>query len=97
MIQNVPWSEEYQVQFLEMYHAIFDRLDAVVSEHVWSSANFQTSLQVFRVDGNNRGSLPGTGDRKLLLLPCRGGGLKWIRDTRIKSVLFKLHGAVLEG
>ncbi|KAL2836890.1 glycoside hydrolase family 2 protein [Aspergillus pseudodeflectus] len=54
-IQDVPWSEEYQVRFLEMYHGVFDRLDAVVGEHVWSFADFQTSLQVFRVDGNKKG------------------------------------------
>ncbi|KAL3496563.1 glycosyl hydrolases family 2, TIM barrel domain-containing protein [Aspergillus germanicus] len=52
---NVPWSEEYQVRFLDMYHRVHDRVDAVVGEHVWNFADFQTSLQVFRVDGNKKG------------------------------------------
>ncbi|KAL6229492.1 hypothetical protein BDW75DRAFT_249639 [Aspergillus navahoensis] len=54
-IGDVPWSEEYQVRFLEMYHRVHDRIDAVVGEHVWNFADFQTSLQVFRVDGNKKG------------------------------------------
>lgn len=51
----LPWSEEFQVDLLNMYHRVFDRVDAVVGEHVWNFADFQTSLQVFRVDGNKKG------------------------------------------
>ncbi|KAL3482060.1 glycosyl hydrolases family 2, TIM barrel domain-containing protein [Aspergillus californicus] len=54
-VSDTPWSEEYQVRFLEMYHRVHDRVDAVVGEHVWNFADFQTSLQVFRVDGNKKG------------------------------------------
>jgi beta-glucuronidase len=50
-----PWSEEYQAEFLEMYHRVFDRIDAVIGEHVWSFADFATSAGTGRVDGNRKG------------------------------------------
>ena len=50
-----PWSEEYQTALLEMYHRVFDRVDAVVGEHVWNFADFQTSVGIMRVDGNKKG------------------------------------------
>ncbi|OJJ07902.1 hypothetical protein ASPVEDRAFT_57133 [Aspergillus versicolor CBS 583.65] len=54
-VLGVPWSEEYQTQMLEMYHRVFDRLEAMSGEHVWNFADFQTSLGIFRVDGNKKG------------------------------------------
>jgi beta-glucuronidase len=50
-----PWSEEYQVEFLAMNHRVFDRVDAVVGEHVWNFADFATSSGITRVDGNKKG------------------------------------------
>ena len=50
-----PWSEEYQVEFLEMNHRVFDRFEAVVGEHVWNFADFATSSGITRVDGNRKG------------------------------------------
>ncbi|KAK5048261.1 hypothetical protein LTR84_005931 [Exophiala bonariae] len=50
-----PWSEEFQSSMLEVYHRVFDRLDSVIGEHVWSFSDFQTSAMVFRVDGNKKG------------------------------------------
>ncbi|MHA7269688.1 beta-glucuronidase [Arthrobacter sp. HLT1-20] len=54
-IYDQPWSEEYQAKFLDMYHAVFDRVDAVVGEQVWNFADFQTSNGIMRVDGNKKG------------------------------------------
>ncbi|WP_167138749.1 beta-glucuronidase [Diaminobutyricimonas sp. TR449] len=54
-IFDSPWSEEYQVAYLEMNHRVFDRIDAFVGEQVWNFADFQTSNGVFRVDGNKKG------------------------------------------
>jgi beta-glucuronidase len=51
----LPWSEEYQVEFLEMNHRVFDRIDAVVGEHVWNFADFATGPGLGRVDGNRKG------------------------------------------
>ena len=50
-----PWSEEYQIDFLEMYHRVFDRIPAVVGEQIWNFADFQTTSGVSRVDGNRKG------------------------------------------
>jgi beta-glucuronidase len=50
-----PWSEEYQHDFLATYHTVFDGIDAVVGEHVWNFADFQTSTGLIRVDGNKKG------------------------------------------
>ncbi len=51
----VPWTEEYQAELLAMYHRVFDRVDAVVGEHVWAFADFATPAGVKRVDGNRKG------------------------------------------
>ncbi|WP_436791556.1 beta-glucuronidase [Yinghuangia sp. YIM S10712] len=50
-----PWSEEYQVDLLDMYHRVFDRIDAVVGEHIWNFADFATRPAIIRVDGNKKG------------------------------------------
>ncbi|HET8930361.1 MAG TPA: beta-glucuronidase [Acidimicrobiales bacterium] len=50
-----PWTEEYQTELLAMSHAVFDRVDAVVGEHIWNFADFETSSGIMRVDGNKKG------------------------------------------
>ncbi|QGK70466.1 beta-glucuronidase [Allosaccharopolyspora coralli] len=50
-----PWSEEYQVEFLEMYHRVFDRIESVAGEQVWNFADFATGSGFARVDGNKKG------------------------------------------
>lgn len=52
---DTPWSEEYQVDLLDMYHRVFDRVDAVVGEHIWNFADFATRPAIIRVDGNKKG------------------------------------------
>ncbi len=49
------FSEEYQCEFLRQYHAVFDRLDFVIGEHVWNFADFMTKQGVKRVVGNRKG------------------------------------------
>jgi len=50
-----PWTEEYQTELLAMSHRVFDRVDAVVGEHIWNFADFETSAGIIRVDGNKKG------------------------------------------
>jgi beta-glucuronidase len=50
-----PWTEEYQVELLEAFHRVFDRIESVVGEHVWNFADFATGYGVNRVDGNKKG------------------------------------------
>jgi beta-glucuronidase len=54
-LDGVAWSEEYQVALLDTYHRVFDRVDAVVGEHVWNFADFATNPSFMRVDGNKKG------------------------------------------
>jgi beta-glucuronidase len=54
-ITSQPWSEEYQVEYLDMNHRVFDRIDAVVGEQVWNFADFQTTSGIMRVGGNKKG------------------------------------------
>lgn len=61
-IHGLPWSEEFQVALLDMYHRVFDRVESMVGEHVWNFADFQTNMAVHRVDGNKKGVF--TRDRK---------------------------------
>jgi len=55
MTEPGPWSEEFQSRLLKTYHRVFDRLECVIGEHVWSFSDFQTGAMVFRVDGNKKG------------------------------------------
>jgi len=57
-----PWTEEYQVDYLDMNHRVFDRIDAVVGEQMWNFADFDTKPGIFRVDGNKKGAF--TRDRR---------------------------------
>ena len=52
---NSPWTEEYQVEYLDMNHRVFDRIDAVVGEQVWNFADFTTTSGIMRVGGNKKG------------------------------------------
>ncbi|OBT78442.1 hypothetical protein VF21_00940 [Pseudogymnoascus sp. 05NY08] len=54
-VLGLPWSEEYQVAMLTMYHKVFDSIKAMAGEHVWNFADFQTKVGTGRVDGNKKG------------------------------------------
>lgn len=54
-LPSVTFSEEYQVEFLEAYHEMFDSFDNVIGEQVWNFADFQTTEGAMRVDGNKKG------------------------------------------
>lgn len=58
----VMYTEEYQVDFYKMNHAVFDKLDFFVGEQVWNFADFATSQSLLRVQGNKKGIF--TRDRK---------------------------------
>lgn len=55
VIVPTPWSEEYQLELLEMSHRVFDRIDSVVGEQIWNFADFATSSGIMRVEGNKKG------------------------------------------
>jgi beta-glucuronidase len=55
VVAGSPWTEEYQIEYLEMNHRVFDRIDAVVGEQVWNFADFTTTSGIMRVGGNKKG------------------------------------------
>lgn len=50
------WTEEYQVDLVTMTHEAFDACEAVVGEHMWNFADFQTVAGFARADGNKKGA-----------------------------------------
>jgi beta-glucuronidase len=54
-VTPTPWTEEYQVEVLEMFHRVFDRHEAVVGEQIWNFSDFATAPGVLRADGNKKG------------------------------------------
>lgn len=54
-IDDVPFTEEYQVRYYDMYHKVFDEYDQVVGEQLWNFADFQTKVGINRVQGNKKG------------------------------------------
>ncbi|RDW65658.1 Beta-1,4-mannosidase [Aspergillus mulundensis] len=54
-VMGLIWSEEFQIEYLDVYHGVFDTFDNVVGEHVWNFADFQTKEGIQRVDGNKKG------------------------------------------
>lgn len=57
-----PWSEEYQLAYLDANHEVFDEFDAVVGEQMWNFADFATTSGIMRVGGNKKGAF--TKDRQ---------------------------------
>ncbi len=62
VVAGNPWTEEYQVEYLDMNHRVFDRIDAVVGEQMWNFADFTTTSGIMRVGGNKKGAF--TRDRQ---------------------------------
>jgi beta-glucuronidase len=71
-----PWTEEYQVEYLEMNHRVFDHIDAVVGEQVWNFADFTTTSGIMRVAEIRRASSPVTASRRPLLMRSAGAGVR---------------------
>ncbi len=54
-LPSVMWSQEYQNEYLDMNHKVFDSYDFVQGELVWNFADFQTTEGIMRVNGNKKG------------------------------------------
>ena len=54
-LPSVMWSQEYQIECLEMCHRVFDSHPFVQGEQVWNFADFQTTEGIMRMDGNKKG------------------------------------------
>lgn len=49
------WTEEYQIQYLELYHKVFDSYESIVGEQIWNFADFATEQGLLRVGRNHKG------------------------------------------
>lgn len=54
-LPSVMWSQEYQLEYLEMCHRVFDSYDFIKGELVWNFADFQTTEGIMRMNGNKKG------------------------------------------
>lgn len=54
-LPSVMWSQEFQNEYLEMCHRVFDSYDFVKGEQVWNFADFQTTEGIMRMNGNKKG------------------------------------------
>lgn len=54
-LPSVMWSQEYQKEYLEMCHRVFDSYECIKGEMVWNFADFQTTEGIMRVNGNKKG------------------------------------------
>ena len=54
-LPSVMWAENYQTEYLDGYHKIFDKHDCIMGEQVWNFADFQTTEGLIRCDGNKKG------------------------------------------
>lgn len=52
---NMPFTEEYQLEYYKMNEKIFDKLSYFIGEQTWNFADFQTKYGIFRVQGNKKG------------------------------------------
>lgn len=54
-LPSVMWSQEYQDEYLKMTHEVFDSYDFIKGEQIWNFADFQTTEEIMRVNGNKKG------------------------------------------
>jgi beta-glucuronidase len=56
------FTEEYQIEYYQANHEVFDEFENFIGEQAWNFADFGTSQGVMRVQGNKKGVF--TRDRK---------------------------------
>lgn len=54
-LYRCPWSQEYQIDMLAMFHKVFDSYPEVIGEQMWNFADFSTVPGIMRVGGNKKG------------------------------------------
>lgn len=54
-LPSVAFSEEFQVELIEAYKKVIEKLDFIIGEHVWNFADFQTKQGLTRINGNKKG------------------------------------------
>jgi len=52
---DIPYTEEFQVDYYDMNHRVFDSIPNLVGEQVWNFADFETTVGIIRIQGNHKG------------------------------------------
>lgn len=52
---DIPYTEEFQVDYYDMNHRVFDSISNVVGEQVWNFADFEITVGLIRIQGNHKG------------------------------------------
>lgn len=52
---DIPYTEEFQVDYYDMNHRVFDSVPNLVGEQVWNFADFETTVGIIRIQGNHKG------------------------------------------
>lgn len=54
-LPSVAFSEEFQVEFIQIYRTVLKKYDYIIGEHLWNFADFDTKQGITRIDGNKKG------------------------------------------
>lgn len=54
-LDDIPFTEDYQIKYYEINCAVMDKYDYLVGEHVWNFADFETKPGLGRIQGNKKG------------------------------------------
>lgn len=81
-LPSEPWSEDYQIAYLEANSAAMDAIDLVVGEQMWNFADFATTSGIMRVGGNKKGAF--TRDRQ------PKAAAHWLRDRWTNGKIAKM-------
>mgnify|MGYP000105032314 CR=1 FL=1 len=73
-LPSVMWSAEYQNEYLEMTHAVFDHYDFVQGELVWNFADFQTTEASCGWTATKKASSPASASPRMQRTSSGSGG-----------------------
>ncbi|MGT2828128.1 beta-glucuronidase [Streptococcus hillyeri] len=64
---DIPYTEEYQRDYYEMNHKVFDTIPNLIGEQVWNFADFETNVMLIRVKGNHKGLFSRNREPKMIV------------------------------
>lgn len=84
-LPSAMWSEEYQKEYLDMYHKVFDTYDFVIGEQIWNFADFQTVEGKNRMNGNKKGVFTRNRQPKSIAYHLKERWEKILKETKTKN------------
>lgn len=64
---DIPYTEEYQRDYYDINHRVFDSIPNLVGEQVWNFADFETNVMLIRVKGNHKGLFSRNREPKMIV------------------------------